>query len=135
MQLTAAKLLSADVLMLAGPSGHSDMNDMSGWRTCWRTSLLASSVPHTSTPFLDKMCTHSGDFQNRKLETFRGTKDSCLTQLVEKHPERHVSISESMALNASEPGSFERVKSRSSDPSHKQCGFTYPTTQSLQSWT
>ena len=54
MQLTAAKLLSADVLMLAGPSGHSDMDDMSGVRTCWRTSLLASSVPHTSTPFLEQ---------------------------------------------------------------------------------
>ena len=54
MQLTAAKLLSADVLMLAGPSGHSDINDMSGVRTCWRTSLLASSVPHTSTPFLEQ---------------------------------------------------------------------------------
>ena len=65
MQLTAAKLLSADVLMLAGPSGHSDMDDMSGVRTCWRTSLLASSVPYTSTPFLEQMCTHSGDFQNR----------------------------------------------------------------------
>ena len=69
-QLTAAKLLNADVLMLDGPTGHSDMNDMSGLRTGWRPSLAASSVPHTSTPFLDKMCTHSVDFQERKLKTF-----------------------------------------------------------------
>ena len=95
MQLTAAKLLNANVLMLAGPMGHSDMNDMSGLRTGWRTSLPASSVPHTSTPFLDKMCTHSVDFQDRKLKTFKGTKGSCLTQLVEKHPERHISKSAS----------------------------------------
>ena len=95
MQLTAAKLLNADVLMLDGPTGHSDMNDMSGLRTGWRPSLAASSVPHTSTPFLDKMCTHSVDFQDRKLKTFKGTKGSCLTQLVEKHPERHISKSAS----------------------------------------
>ena len=95
MQLTAAKLLNADVLMLDGPTGHSDMNDMSGLRTGWRPSLAASSVPHTSTPFLDKMCTHSVDFQERKLKTFKGTKGSCWTQLVEKHPERHISRSAS----------------------------------------
>ena len=29
-QLTAAKLLNADVLMLNEPTGHSDVNDMSG---------------------------------------------------------------------------------------------------------
>ena len=47
-QLTAAKFLNADVLMLDGPTGHSGMNDTSGLRTGWRTSLAASSVPHTT---------------------------------------------------------------------------------------
>ena len=34
------------------------------------------------------MCTHIVDFQDRKVDTFEGTKASCLIQLVEKHPER-----------------------------------------------
>ena len=48
MQLTDAKLLNADALMLMA-YGHSDMNDMSALRTGWRPSLTASSVPHTQT--------------------------------------------------------------------------------------
>ena len=65
MQLTAAKLLNADVLMLDEPTGHSDVNDMRGLRTGWRPSLAASSVPHTSAPFLDKMCAHIDELEDR----------------------------------------------------------------------
>ena len=48
------------------------------------------------------MCTHIVDFQDRKLKTFEGTKGSCLTQLVEKHPERrHIANQhESMAFTS-----------------------------------
>ena len=69
MQLTDAKPLNADALMLMA-YGHSDMNDMSGLRTGWRPSLTASSVPHTQT-ILDKMCMHSADFQDRNWKPSR----------------------------------------------------------------
>ena len=59
---------------------------------------------------------HIGDFQDRRLKTFKGTKGRCLTQFVEKHPEEkaYFEISnESMAFTFPEPGPLEGVKSRS----------------------
>ena len=68
---TVAKLLNADDLTPDGPTGHADMNDMSGLGIGWNLSLAASAAPHTPTPLLDKMCTHSVDLQERKPKTFR----------------------------------------------------------------
>ena len=68
------------------------------------------------TPFLDKMCTHIIDFQDRKLKTFKGTKGTVLTEFVEKYPEKksYFELSnEVMKFTFPEPGSMEGVKSRS----------------------
>merc|ERR1711985_99654 len=67
-------------------------------------------------PFLDKMCTHIIDFQDRKLKTFKGTKGTCLTQFVEKNPEKKAYFelsNEIMKFTFPEPGAMEGVKSRS----------------------
>merc|ERR1712134_201961 len=88
MQLCAAQLMNADVLMLDEPTGHLDV---------------------------DNMCTHIIDFQDRKLKTFKGEKGKCLTQFVDKHPEKkaYFEISnETMAFNFPVPGPLEGVKSR-----------------------
>merc|ERR1719502_1410747 len=82
MQLTAAKLLNADVLMLDEPTGHLDVNNikwLEDWLEAFPGSIICTS--HFS-PFLDKMCTHIIDFQDRKLKTFKGIKGTCLTQFV-----------------------------------------------------
>merc|ERR1711957_294344 len=66
--------------------------------------------------FLDKMCTHIIDFQDRKLKTFKGEKGRCLTQFVEKYPEKksYFELSnETMKFTFPEPGPMEGVKSRS----------------------
>merc|ERR1740123_631795 len=116
MQLTAAKLLNADVLMLDEPTGHLDVNNikwLEDWLEAFPGSIICTS--HFS-PFLDKMCTHIIDFQDRKLKTFKGTKGNCLTQFVEKYPEKkaYFEISnESMKFTFPEPGPLEGVKSRS----------------------
>ena len=87
MQLCAAQLMNADVLMLDEPTGHLDVDNIK-WLEDWLESFPGSIIctSHFS-PFLDKMCTHIIDFQDRKLKTFKGIKGTCLTQFVEKYPE------------------------------------------------
>ena len=54
--------------------------------------------------------------QDRKLKTFKGVKGTCLTQFVEKYPEKkaYFEISnETMKFVFPEPGPLEGVKSRS----------------------
>merc|ERR1711972_1292385 len=76
------------------------------------------SIIYTShfSPFLDKMCTHIIDFQDRKLKTFKGEKGKTLTQFVEKYPEKKAYFelsNETMKFTFPEPGAMEGVKSRS----------------------
>merc|ERR1712159_508490 len=116
MQLCAAKLMNADVLMLDEPTGHLDVDNikwLEDWLEAFPGSIICTS--HFS-PFLDKMCTHIIDFQDRKLKTFKGDKGKCLTQFVEKYPEKksYFELSnEVMKFTFPEPGAMEGVKSRS----------------------
>merc|ERR1712170_121971 len=116
MQLCAAQLMNADVLMLDEPTGHLDVDNIK-WLEEWLESLTGSIICTSHfTPFLDRMCTHIIDFQDRKLKTFKGSKGSCLTQFVEKYPEKksYFELSnEIMKFTFPTPGSMEGVKSRS----------------------
>jgi len=116
MQLCAAQLMNADVLMLDEPTGHLDVDNIK-WLEDWLESFSGSIIctSHFS-PFLDKMCTHIIDFQDRKLKTFKGTKGTCLAQFVEKYPEKKAYFeltNETMKFTFPEPGALEGVKSRS----------------------
>merc|ERR1711972_279151 len=116
MQLCAAQLMNADVLMLDEPTGHLDVDDIK-WLEEWLESFPGSIIctSHFS-PFLDKMCTHIIDFQDRKLKTFKGVKGTCLTQFVEKYPDKKSYFelrNDVMKFTFPEPGAMEGVKSRS----------------------
>merc|ERR1719169_347882 len=116
MQLCAAQLMDADVLMLDEPTGHLDVDNIK-WLEDWLESFPGSIIctSHFS-PFLDKMCTHIIDFQDRKLKTFKGVKGQTLTQFVEKYPEKKAYFeltNETMAFTFPMPGPMEGVKSRS----------------------
>jgi elongation factor 3 len=116
MQLCAAQLMNADVLMLDEPTGHLDVDNIK-WLEDWLESFPGSIIctSHFS-PVLDKMCTHIIDFQDRKLKTFKGTKGTVLTQFVEKYPEKKAYFelsNEIMKFTFPEPGAMEGVKSRS----------------------
>merc|ERR1711988_1884247 len=131
MQLTAAKLLNADVLMLDEPTGHLDVNNikwLEDWLEAFPGSIICTS--HFS-PFLDKMCTHIIDFEDRKLKTFKGSPGKCLTEFVEKHPDKksYFELSnETMKFTFPEPGPLEGVKSRSKVILRmNNVTFTYPT--------
>merc|ERR550532_3606393 len=116
MQLCAAKLMNADVLMLDEPTGHLDVDNVKwveDWLEAFPGSIICTS--HFS-PFLDKMCTHIIDFQDRKLKTFKGVKGKCLDMFVERFPEKRSYFelsNEVMKFTFPTPGPMEGVKSRS----------------------
>merc|ERR1711904_349971 len=116
MQLCAAKLMNADALRLDEPTGHLDVDNikwLEDWLEAFPGSIICTS--HFS-PFLDKMCTHILDFQDRKLKTFKGEEGKCLSQFVEKYPEKKAYFelsNETMKFTFPEPGPLEGVKSRS----------------------
>merc|ERR1739848_643709 len=116
MPLCAAQLMNADVLMLDEPTGHLDVDNIA-WLEDWLESFKGSIICTSHfTPFLDKMCTHIIDFQDRKLKTFKSNKGKCLTEFVEKHPEKKAYFelsNEVMKFTFPEPGAMEGVKSRS----------------------
>merc|ERR1712013_952183 len=131
MQLCAAQLMNADVLMLDEPTGHLDVDNIK-WLEDWLESFTGSIICTSHyTPFLDKMCTHIIDFQDRKLKTFKGIKGTCLTQFVEKYPEKKAYFeltNETMRFTFPEPGAMEGVKSRSKVILRmNNVSFTYPT--------
>jgi len=116
MQLCAAKLVNADVLMLDEPTGHLDVDNirwLEDWLEAFPGSIICTS--HFSS-FLDKMCTHIIDFQDRKLRTFKGEKGKCLDQFVDRYPEKRSYFelsNEVMQFTFPTPGPMEGVKSRS----------------------
>merc|ERR1712032_1219643 len=131
MQLCAAQLMNADVLMLDEPTGHLDVDNIR-WLEDWLESFTGSIICTSHfTPFLDKMCTHIVDFQDRKLRTFKGTKGNCLTEFVEKNPEKakYFQLSdEVMKFAFPAPGALEGVKSRSKTILRmNNVTFQYPT--------
>jgi len=133
MQLCAAQLMNADVLMLDEPTGHLDVDNIK-WLEDWLESFDGSIICTSHfTPFLDKMCTHIIDFQDRKLKTFKGAseKGKCLTDFVEKYPEKKVYFeisNETMKFTFPTPGPLEGVKSRTKVVLRMDnVTFTYPT--------
>merc|ERR1711904_344577 len=112
----AAQLMNADVLMLDEPTGHLDVDNIK-WLEDWLESFPGSIICTSHfTPFLDKMCTHIIDFQDRKLKMFKGTKGTVLTQFVEKYPDKKAYFelsNETMRFTFPLPGAMEGVKSRS----------------------
>merc|ERR1711976_280134 len=131
MQLCAAQLMNADVLMLDEPTGHLDVDNIK-WLEDWLEAFPGSIICTSHfTPFLDKMCTHILDFQDRKLLSFKGVKGNCLTAFVEKYPEKKAYFelsNEVMKFTFPTPGAMEGVKSRAKAVRRmNNVTFQYPT--------
>ena len=134
MQLCAATLMNADILMLDEPTGHLDTKNIR-WIKDWLNSFIQKggsiiSTSHDSS-FLNEMCTHLIDFQNRKLKTFRGNYGTVLAEFVEAHPEKKGYFelkNDVMKFEFPEPTPLEGVKSMSKSILRmKHIYFTYPT--------
>ena len=134
MQLCAATLMNADILMLDEPTGHLDVTNIA-WIKQWLNKFIENggSVITTShdSAFLNEMCTHLIDFQNRKLCMFKGTYGSVLHEFVEKYPEKkgYFELKNDVTKFVfPEPGNLEGVKSLSkSILKMTNVSFQYPT--------
>merc|ERR1719384_337885 len=115
MQLCAAQMMNADILMLDEPTGHLDVKNIAmikDWLRAFRGTIIATS--HDSS-FLNEMCTHIIDFQGRKLKVFKGEPGNTLAKFVEKYPEKNSYFelrNDKVKFVFPEPGPIEGVKSK-----------------------
>ena len=134
MQLCAATLMNADILMLDEPTGHLDVTNIA-WIKNWLKDFQkgGGSIITTShdSGFLNEMCTHLIDFQNRKLKMFRGTQGGVLAEFVKEFPEKKSYFelrNDVVKFVFPEPGQLEGIKSMSKTIlKMKNVTFTYPT--------
>ena len=119
MQLCAATLMNADILMLDEPTGHLDVTNIA-WIKDWLKGFMdgGGSIIATShdSSFLNEMCTHLIDFQSRKLRMFTGARGNVLQDFVEKYPEKKSYFelrNDVVKFKFPEPGPLEGVKSMS----------------------
>jgi len=115
MQLACAQLINADILMLDEPTGHLDVKNiawMKNWLANFPGSIVATSA---NSAFLDEMCTHMIDFEDRKLIQFKSTKGQVLTDFVKKYPAKssYFELSnKKQKFVFPPPGTLEGVKSK-----------------------
>ena len=134
MQLCAATLMDADILMLDEPTGHLDVTNIA-WIKNWLKEFKnkGGSIITTShdSSFLNEMCTHIIDFQNRKLKMFTGDHGKVLQEFVEKFPEKKGYFelkNDVVKFKFPEPGELEGIKSKSKTLlKMKNVTFQYPT--------
>jgi elongation factor 3 len=131
MQLCCAKLINADILMLDEPTGHLDVKNiewMKNWLNNFPGSIIASS---SNSQFLDEMCTHIIDFQDRKLVQFKSTKGTVLTDFVKANPAKEAYFkltNKNQKFIFPAPGILEGVKSRGrAILKMNMVSFKYPT--------
>merc|ERR1719335_1670391 len=109
--------MDADILMMDEPTGHLDKFNIA-WLIEYVNSLKTREKPVTviavshDTEYLEKTTTHILEFENRKLQTFRGN----ITEFVKKKPEAkiyfEITTSAKVKFVFPDPGPLEGVKSR-----------------------
>merc|ERR1712157_27164 len=112
-----AKMMDADILMMDEPTGHLDKFNIA-WLIDYVNSLKSREKPVTviavshDTEYLEKTTTHILEFENRKLNTFRGN----IKEFVKKNPEAkiyfEITTSAKVKFVFPDPGPLEGVKSR-----------------------
>ena len=134
MQLCAATLMNADILMLDEPTGHLDVTNIA-WIKNWLKGFMTGggSIIATShdSSFLNEMCTHLIDFQSRKLRMFTGERGKVLEEFVDKFPEKKSYFelrNDVVKFIFPDPGELEGVKSMSKTLlKMNNITFQYPT--------
>jgi len=131
MQLACAQLINADILMIDDPTGHLDVKNVA-WVKQWLGAFPGSIISTSAnTNFMNEMCTHIVDFNDRKLRQFKGTKGKVLEEYVALYPEKNAYFE---LTDKNEkwifpiPGTLEGVKSRGrSILKMSMVAFRYPT--------
>merc|ERR1712166_396905 len=115
MQLACAQLINADILMIDDPTGHLDVKNVK-WVKQWLGGFPGSIISTSAnSSFMNEMCTHLIDFQDRKLRQFKGAEGSVLEEYVKANPEKNAYFElsdkkESWVFPI--PGTLEGIKSR-----------------------
>jgi elongation factor 3 len=115
MQLGAAKIMNADILMLDEPTGHLDVKNIAwlkDWLRAFKGSIVATSHDRF---FLEEMMSHVIWFDDRKLKQYKGEKGSCLSSWVALHPEKKSYFeltNKNLKFSMPPPGPLEGVKSK-----------------------
>ena len=132
MQLCAATLMDADILMLDEPTGHLDVTNIQ-----WLKDFLSDfknrggSIICTShdSAFLNEMCSHIIDFQSRKLVMFREKGGNVLKHFVDKYPEKQGYFelkNDVMKFEFPEPGLLDGKKGNKALLKMNNVTFQYP---------
>merc|ERR1712166_843135 len=131
MQLACAQLINADILMIDDPTGHLDVKNVK-WVKQWLGGFPGSIISTSAnSSFMNEMCTHLIDFQDRKLRQFKGAEGSVLEEYVKANPEKNAYFELS---DKNEkwifpiPGTLEGIKSRGKTILKiSNVAFRYPT--------
>mmetsp|Transcript_33591 Transcript_33591/g.74378 ORF Transcript_33591/g.74378 Transcript_33591/m.74378 type:complete len:1029 (+) Transcript_33591:223-3309(+) len=112
LALARAILLKAQILLLDEPTNHLDVTNVA-WLENYLTGLkdVTSIMVSHDSGFLDRVCTHIINYENRKLKTYRGN----LSEFVKQKPEAksYYELSASpIAFKFPEPGYLEGVKTK-----------------------
>jgi len=131
MQLACAQLINADILMIDDPTGHLDVKNVK-WVKQWLGGFPGSIISTSAnSSFMNEMCTHLIDFQDRKLRQFKGAKGSVLEEYVKANPEKNAYFELSDKNEKwifPVPGTLEGVKSRGRQIlKMNNVAFRYPT--------
>jgi len=131
MQLACAQLIEADILMIDDPTGHLDVKNVA-WVKVWLGGFPGSIISTSAnTSFLNEMCTHIVDFNDRKLRQFKSTKGKVLEDYVSLYPEKNAYFElsdKNEKWTFPIPGTLEGVKSRGRQIlKMNMVAFRYPT--------
>merc|ERR1712166_1454237 len=131
MQLACAQLINADILMIDDPTGHLDVKNVK-WVKQWLGGFPGSIISTSAnSSFMNEMCTHLIDFQDRKLRQFKGAEGSVLEEYVKANPEKNAYFELSDKNEKwifPVPGTLEGVKSRGRQIlKMNNVAFRYPT--------
>ncbi|CAD7946951.1 unnamed protein product [Amoebophrya sp. A25] len=131
MQLVAATLVKADILMLDEPTAHIDAAN-TAWMSQWLAKFPGSVVVTShNIPWLNERITDLIYFENRKLRQFHGEKGKTVDLFAQKFPDKLEQIvptqSESQAFELPPPGPLDGVSSKTKAVLKMQnVSFKYP---------